>query len=369
MFTACSYWYTRFYCLLILLFLIDSIPFAHSTVVRDLFLSSTGLNQVNELLYLDSTRPWALRVFEMLILSGSNHQKDASLHGLDKAEDQESQDTCRGPQSLSKFYEDLKEACLNWGSKSCSSAGIRWNHGGAYLNIINLFLCMTFLCVSKEADCNNDSSNDFEDTFGFDCTASEPLGGRLPFLLPNSVALPSRGQLRRVADMWSVCCWVFLESPVLQRQLLRLGGLNVCRRLMTMVLQNLASETKEFKSKKKSHSEESSQHTDSSDLTPTQIALEAIMAGTPETQQLDLNNSVSSGHMKVTKVPALHQLEEEWPLQIIRLLEALLSICLHSSKSVLQKPESIVSFQVVHIKFIKTFLHTTRIQSCIHPML
>lgn len=330
-----------------------------------MFLSSTGLNQVNELLYLDSTRPWALKVFETLILSGSNHQKDDSLHGPGKAEDQESQDTARGPQCLSKFYEDLKEACLNWGSKSCTSAGIRWNHGGAYLNIINLFLCMTFLCVSKESD----SSNDFEDTL--DYTANEPLGGRLPFLLPGSLALPSKGQLRRVADMWSECCWVFLESPVLQRQLFRLGGLNVCSRLMTMVLQNLTSKTKEVKSKKKSHSngKESPPHSDSLARTPEQTGLGTLMVGTLETRQLDLNNSVSPGHMEVTKVPALHKLEEEWPLQIIRLLEALLSISLHSSKSVLQNPESIVSFQVVNTTFIlKIFLHTTRIHSCIHPM-
>ncbi|MCI4376677.1 hypothetical protein PGIGA_G00191140 [Pangasianodon gigas] len=320
-----------------------------SAVVRDMFLSSTGLNQVTELIYLDSTRPWALKVFETLILSGSDHQTDAALHGLGKTEDQESQGTGDGPQSFNKFYEDLKESCLNWRGKSSMSAGIRWNHGGAYLNIINLFLCVAFLCVSKEADCDRKSANEFEDTSGYDNTASEPLGGQLPFLLPDSVALPSKEQVRRAADVWSVCHWVYLESPVFQRQLFRLGGLNVCCRLMTMVLQNLTSKTKEVKSKKKrdGKGKASPPHSDCSALKPVQTALEAIVVGTHETQHLDYNNSVSPGHMEVkTKVPA-HELEEEWPLQSIRLLEALLSICLHSSKSVLQKPEYNISFQSV----------------------
>lgn len=346
-----------------LLFLFILIPFAHSTVVRDMFLSTTGLNQVTDLIYLDSTRPWALKVFETLILRGSDHQMDASLHGLGKSEDNESQETGGGPQSFSKFYEDLKEACLNWRSKSGMSTEIRQDLGGAYLNIINLFLCVAFLCVSKETDCNSDSANDFEDTSGYDDTASEPLGGRLPFLLPDSVALPSKKQVRRAADMWSICHWMYLESPVFRRQLFRLGGLNVCCRLMTLVLQNLISETKEvkFKNKKENKGKACPPHTDSSALTPIQTALEAIMIGPHETQQLDLNNSVNPGDMEVTQLPA-HKLEEEWPSQSIRLLEALLSICLHSSKT-----ESIVSFQVVNLKLLQNnSFYKHHNNSCLH---
>lgn len=318
-----------------------------------MFLSSTGLSQVTELIYLDSTRPWALKVFETLILSVSDHQTDAALHGLDKAEDQESQRTGGGPQSFRKFYEDLKEECLNWRCKSSMSAEIRWNHGGAYLNIINVFLCVAFLSVSKEADCDGDSANDFEDTSGYDNKASEPLGARLPFILPDSVALPSKEQVRRAADVWSVCHWMHLESPVFQRQLFRLGGLNVCCRLMTIVLQNL-TKNKEVKSKKKwdGKGKTSPPHSDASAQTPVQTALEAIVVGPHKTQQLDLNNSVSPGHMEVKINVPTHKLEEEWALQSIRLLEALLSICLHGSKSVLQKPESNISFQVVNIQFI-----------------
>lgn len=316
----------------------------------DLFLSSTGLNQVTELIYLDSTRPWALKVFETLILNCFDHQTDAALHGLGKAEDLESQVKGDGPQSFSRFYEDLKEACLN--SKSSMSSGIKWNHGGAHLNIINLFLCVAFLCMSKEADCDGD----IEDTSENDNTASEHLSGGLSFLIPDRLALSSKEHIRRAADVWSVCHRVYLVSPVFQRQLFRLGGLNVCYRLMTMVLQNLTLKIKEDTSNKKSDSKvnhhKSLSHSGFSALNPLQIAHEDMMDGTYETQQLDLNNSVSPGHMESkAKIPA-QKLEEEWLLNL-HLLEALLSICLHSSKSVLQKPEyNYISFQVLNIRFL-----------------
>lgn len=334
-----------------LLFFLILIPFAHSTVVCDMFLSSTGLNQVTELIYLDSTRPWTLKVFETLILSGFDHQAADALQSLGKAEDQESQETGTGPQSFRKFYENLKEACLNWRGKTSMSAGITWNHGGATVNIINLFLGVAFLCVSKEADCNSDSAKEFEDTSVYDKTTSEILGGWLPFLLPDSVAQPSKEWVRRAADIWSVCLWVYLGSPVFQKQLFRLGGMTECCRLMTMVLRNLTSNSKEFKSKNRrdSNRKSSPPHPNSSAPTAIQTAMEAIIVETCETQQLDLNNSVSP-HPDM-EVPA-HKLEEEWPLQSIRLLEALLSICLHNSKFVLQNSETVISFQVVNLKCI-----------------
>ncbi|XP_058238437.1 lysosomal-trafficking regulator isoform X2 [Hemibagrus wyckioides] len=344
---VCSY-HTRCLPVEVLLMYLRVLPclLKSSTVVRDLFLSSTGLNQVTELIYLDSTRPWALKVFETLILNCFDHQTDAALHGLGKAEDLESQAKGDGPQSFSRFYEDLKEACLN--SKSSRSAGIKWNHGGAHLNIINLFLCVAFLCMSKEADCDGD----IEDTSDNDNTASEHLSGGLSFLIPDTLALSSKEHIRRAADVWSVCHRVYLVSPVFQRQLFRLGGLNVCYRLMTMVLQNLTLKIKGDTSNKKSDSKvthhKSLSHSGCSALNPLQIAHEDMMDGTYETQQLDLNNSVSPGHMESkAKIPA-QKLEEEWLLKCLHLLEALLSICLHSSKSVLQKPEyNYISFQSV----------------------
>lgn len=325
------------------------IPSAHSTVVCDKFLSSTGLNQVTELIYLDSTRPWALKVFETLILSGSDHQKDAALHELAEAEDHDSHAKGGGPQSFCKFYEDLNEACLNWKGKNRMSAEIRWNHDGAYLNIINLFLCVAFLCVCKE-NCDKDSATNFEDPSGYYNTANEPLGEWLPFFLPGSLELPSKEQVKRAADVWSVSHRLYMENPVFQRQLFRLGGLNMCSRLITIVLQNLTLKTKEIEREKNRDSKckESLLRTgsDSSALTPVHTAYEAIVFGTHKTQQLDHTNSLSPGHMVVTSKVPEHKLEEEWALQSIRLLEALLSICLHSAKSVLKEPESNISIQV-----------------------
>ncbi|XP_027006009.2 lysosomal-trafficking regulator isoform X2 [Tachysurus fulvidraco] len=342
---VCSY-HTHCLPVEVLLMYLQMLPclLKSSTVVRDLFISSTGLNQMTELTYLDSTRPWALKVFETLILNGFDHETDVALHGLCSAEEEESQVKGVGPQSFSKFYEDLKEACLN--SKCSISAGIKWNHGGAYLNIINLFLCMAFLCISKEADCDRDSSNDIEDASDNVNTASEPLDGGLSFLLPDRVALSSKEHLKRAADVWSVCHRVYLVSPVFQKQLFRLGGLKVCYQLMTMALQILTLKIKEDKSKKKSDSKgKISPHSACSVLNPVEIVLEAMVDGTHETQQLDFNHSMNLGHMEAT-VPA-QKLEEEWLLQGLNLLEALLSICLHNSKSVLQKPEYNISFQSV----------------------
>ncbi|KAI1240799.1 hypothetical protein IHE44_0009242 [Lamprotornis superbus] len=61
------------------------------------------------------------------------------------------------PQSLSKFYAGLKEAYPK--KKKFVSQDI-------HVNTINLFLCVAFLCISKEADGELDSANECEDTSG-----------------------------------------------------------------------------------------------------------------------------------------------------------------------------------------------------------
>ena len=80
-------------------------------------------------------------------------------------------------------------------------------------------------------------------------------------------------QVRRAADVWSVCRWIYLASPVFQRQFYRLGGLDVCSRLMTMLIQKLTSHTTDGKAKKKSDGKDKT-HSDSSSataLSPTSI--------------------------------------------------------------------------------------------------
>ncbi|XP_073729606.1 lysosomal-trafficking regulator isoform X2 [Misgurnus anguillicaudatus] len=351
----CSY-HTHCLPVEVLLVYLQTLPalLKSSRVVRDLFLSCNGLNQATELIYLDCTRPWALKVFETLILNAWHHPAESAVQELERAEAQEreavlglveelgSRGAAEGPQSLTKFYEGLKEACPHPKGKSgkVSLSGMGRNRGEAHLNTINLFLCVIFLCVSKEPDSDRDSANDSEDTSGYDSTASEPLGGRLPCLSPDSVALPSKEQVKRAADVWTVCRWVYMASPVFQRQFFRLGGLDVCSRLMTMVIQKLTSKIKECKVKKKRENKgkASPSHTDS----PVQIS------GTKETHGLELNDTSSPSQMESRTGDTA--LEEEWPLQSIRLLEALLAICLHSASSALQRFEPDLSFQLQSVE-------------------
>lgn len=315
-------------------------------VIRDLFISCNGLNQVTELVYLDQTRSLALKVFETLIIGSGKQQAEGVLQELESADAEEreavlglaeelgSRGIGEGAQSLSKFYEGLKEAYPRHKSRSGQARGPGRSRTEIHLHVINLFLCVAFLCVSKEADSDRDSANDSEDTSGYDSTASEPLGGRLPYLSPDSVALPSKEQLRRAADVWSVCRWIYLASPLFQRQFFRLGGLDVCLRLMAMVIQKLSCKTKDGKAKKKRDCKGKG----SPDSTATSLGLEETSHDASET------SSTSPAEGK-TKDPS-KKLEEEWQLQSIRLLEALLAICLHSANSALQRIEPELSYQV-----------------------
>lgn len=288
---------------------------------------------MTELVHLDQTRSLALKVFETLIVSPGPQQADRALQELETADAEEreailglaeelvSRGTGEGPQSLSKFYEGLKEACPCHKGRNGQSRGAWRSRAETHLHVINLFLCVAFLCVSKEADSDRDSANDSEDTSGYDSTASEPLGGRLPYLSPDSVALPSREQVRRAVEVWSVCQWIYLSSPLFQRQFFRLGGLDVCLRLMAMVIQRLSSKAKDVKPKKRR---------------------EGKGKASPDSLRLDESSHHAGG---LIKDPAKRQ-EEEWQLHSIRLLEALLAICLHSANSTLQRAEPEPSYQV-----------------------
>ena len=322
--------------------------FSVNRVIRDLFVSCNGLNQVTELIYLDQTRSLALKVFETLIIGAGHHQVDGMLQELESADAEEkeavlglaedlgSRGAGEGPQSLSKFYEGLKEVYPRHKTRSGQGRGPGRSRAETHLHVINLFLCVAFLCVSKEADSDRDSANDSEDTSGYDSTASEPLGGRLPYLSPDSVALPSKEQVRRAADVWSVCRWIYLASPLFQRQFFRLGGLDVCLRLMAMVIQKLSCKTKDGKVKKKR---------DSKGKGSPETTVPATSLGVEETTQDAADTHCTAPPEGKTKDPA-KKLEEEWQLQSIRLLEALLAICLHSANSALQRIETELSYQV-----------------------
>ena len=342
---------------------LNLIPFC-DRVVRDLFLSCNGLNQVTELVYLDQTRSLALKVFETLIIGSGHHPMGGGLQELESTDAEErkailglteelrSQGAGEGPQSLSKFYEGLKEKYPCYTNRSGDERGGGGGRSQAetHLHVINLFLCVTFLCVSKEADSDRDSVNDSEDTSGYDSTASEPLGGRLPYLSPDNIVLPSKEQIQRAADVWTVCKWIYLASPLFQRQFSKLGGLDVCLRLMAMVIQKLSCKSKDGKPKKRR--EGKTKGSPGSSAPAVEPEQEEASCDSAETLSAGLGQSKTQDPAK--------KLEEEWQLQSIRLLEALLAICLHSANSTLQKTETELSCQVMDFKIAIGFPKSLR---------
>uniref|UniRef100_A0A8B9GD19 Lysosomal trafficking regulator n=1 Tax=Amazona collaria TaxID=241587 RepID=A0A8B9GD19_9PSIT len=297
-----------------------------SRVIRDLFLSCNGVNQMIELNYLDALRSHSLKVLETLILCLGDQQKDqamAELEGLNSEQESTSvlpaslcsqHAVSEVPQSLSKFYAGLKEAYPK--KKKFVSQDI-------HVNTINLFLCVAFLCVSKEADGDLDSANDSEDTSGYDSTTSEPLGQKLPYLSLESLTLPSLEHIHRAADIWSMCRCIYLCSSGFQRQFHRLGGFEACHRLLILIIQELAK------------SKEKEQEKRVRVLSEKQLVPECVSC----------DGSLSRGHASDISVANLEGIktsvreEAEWALQGIRLLEALLTICLHSASATQQKME------------------------------
>ncbi|XP_077201679.1 lysosomal-trafficking regulator isoform X3 [Paroedura picta] len=347
-----------------------------SRIIRELFLNCNGVNQMTELNYLDNVRSYSLKAFETLIFCLEDQHTDEAMPYLDGLDNEQKKSALEFgvfvhrqqvpsdvPQSLSKFYSCLKE---DYPKKKKSVSP------DVHLNTINIFLCVAFLCVSKEADADRDSANDSEDTSGYDSTASEPLSHRLPCLSPESLTLPSSEHIHRAADIWSVCSWIYLCSSVFQRQFHRLGGFEVCHRLIAMIIQKFA---------KKGAKEQSEQEKSSGNvrfLTEDHYAEYSVrnvssqMILSCEMNQSDhdhLENNPENGRpsqwfscdqsseeqMSVDGTAeskkALRQ-ESEWAVHGIRLLEALLTICLHSVNNFQQKTEMEFPLQNVCVEDI-----------------
>uniref|UniRef100_A0A803Y399 Lysosomal trafficking regulator n=1 Tax=Meleagris gallopavo TaxID=9103 RepID=A0A803Y399_MELGA len=321
-----------------------------SRVIRDLFLSCNGVNQMTELNYLDTLRSYSLKVLETLILCLGEQQKDQAVPELEDFNDEHkesasdlpaslcSQHTASEiPQSLSKFYSQ-----------------------DVHVNTINLFLCVAFLCVSKEADGDLDSANDSEDTSGYDSTASEPLGHKLPCLSVESLTLPSLEHIHRAADIWSMCRCIYLYSSVFQRQFHRLGGFEACHRLLILIIQKLVeNKEKEQEKRERTLSESKSSHgsaraehlkdasvhfPESREVAQSELSSSDSLAVAEQlvSECVSCDSSASREHASVANLekskPSVRE-ETEWALQGIRLLEALLMICLHSASTTQQKME------------------------------
>nr|XP_002717388.2 lysosomal-trafficking regulator isoform X3 [Oryctolagus cuniculus] len=333
-----------------------------SRVIRDLFLSCNGVNQIIELNNLDGTRSHSLKAFETLIISLGEQQKDASVPSTEQKElsslhvgtsFHNQQAYSDSPQSLSKFYANLKEAYPK--KRKTVNQDI-------HINTINLFLCVAFLCVSKEAESDRESANDSEDTSGYDSTASEPLSHILPCLSLESLVLPSPEHMHQAADIWSMCRWIYMLSPVFQKQFYRLGGFQVCHKLIFMIIQKLFGSAEEEQERRQgditvnerqdlnrayqpeiTSKEDLLSLTVKSDLTPSELGTSKESSDSLdelESQRISSKNVEQISAAEATEeVKVFIRQERETLLQSIRLLEALLAICLHGARSSQQKME------------------------------
>lgn len=345
--------------------------FSHR-VIRDLFLSCNGVNQIIELNYLDGIRNHSLKAFETLIISLGEQQKDSSIPGIDGIDLEQkelsslnvgtlyNQQAYSDSQSLSKFYARLKDAYPKKRKSVMQDV---------HINTINLFLCVAFLCVSKEAESERESANDSEDTSGYDSTASEPLQHMLPRFSLESLVLPSPRHVHQAADIWSMCRWIYMLSPIFQKQFYRLGGFQVCHKLIFMVIQELFRNPEEEQGRREgdknmNESQDLNRASQPEITSQPEIALTVKSDPTPAElsglkKSADRLGKLESEHLSsinVEQIPAAEAVpedtkismsrESETALQGIRLLEALLAICLHGTRASQQKMEMELPSQV-----------------------
>lgn len=344
-----------------------------------MFLSCNGVSQIIELNYLDGIRGHSLKAFETLIISLGEQQKDSSIPGTDGLDGEpkepasfhagtfvhSQQAFSDSPQSLSKFYASLREAH----PKRRKSAP-----HDAHLHTINLFLCVAFLCVSKEADSDGESAIDSEDTSGYDSTASEPLCQELPCLPLESLVLPPPERMHQAADIWSMCRWIYMLSPAFQKQLCRLGGVRVCHKLIFMIIQRLFRGPDEDHRKKEdqeplrtAHAEVAVEEDSGSSAVrsaptpsgPGSPKGSAGSVGASESRAASTNGDpipAAGAAPEEAKGPASRA--SETSLQSIRLLEALLAICLHGTRASqhraeLEPPGQVMTWLSCDVYFLK----------------
>ncbi|KAM4772207.1 lysosomal-trafficking regulator [Rhinophrynus dorsalis] len=316
-----------------------------SRVVREIFLSSNGLNQITELNYLDSVRCLCLKVFETLIVCFGEQQTDSLTMEIDNVNIDQKEFTLEShshlqnqqpfsdvSQSLIKFYTGLKEAYPK------KKKDVHQN-----INMINIFLCLAFLCVSKEAESDLESANESEDTSGYDSTASEPLRNMLPVLPIESLVLPSAEHMHRAADIWSMCHRLYLSSSAFQKQFQKLGGFELCQRLVIMIIEKLSIFKEDVNSK---HLFMLSP--DDWNRTVKEVS---CMEALDKRESINESTIILSGETPCS--PSLRSFsaakcdmeKREWPSHIVTLFEALLAICLHSARTSQQKTETEISSQ------------------------
>ncbi|XP_069810685.1 lysosomal-trafficking regulator [Dendropsophus ebraccatus] len=289
-----------------------------SRVVRETFLNSNGINQITELHNLDPLRFSCLKVFEKLILFGE--QQTSVDVGGSEADTLPSQlsghlvkprEGINVSQRLSQLYDLLKDSCPKKRKEVTQK-----------INIINLFVCLAFLSVSKDSESDLELVNESEDTSGYDSTASEPLT-MLPKLNTDSLSLPPPQQIQRAADIWSMSYWLYLRSSVFQKQFHKIGGFDLCYKLLHMVIDNFHTfDDFSAGTLKSSHSNER-QVTESRERGDASLQSQDSVGGSQQPAQ-----STDEASEAWTSEEA-----QDWASAAGKLFEALLSICLHTARN------------------------------------
>lgn len=93
-------------------------------------------------------------------------------------------------------------------------------------------------CVSKEAESDRELGQWFRGYFWLWQYSECSLLQHMPFV---SRVCPASfpKHMHQAADIWSMCRWIYMLSPIFQKQFYRLGGFQVCHKLIFMVIQEL----------------------------------------------------------------------------------------------------------------------------------
>ncbi|KAM4040946.1 lysosomal-trafficking regulator isoform 3-T3 [Anomaloglossus baeobatrachus] len=328
-----------------------------SRVVRETFFNLNGLNQVTELIYLDSLRSFCLKIFETLICVGKLQTdllppsadvgandantpltSEFSVHLL------KSHEYIHISQSMSKFYGVLRDACRK-----------KREDFDETINIINVFLCLTFLTVSKDAESDLESLKS-EDVSGYDNTASVPLYV-LPKLNVESLFLPPPAQMHQAADIWSLCYRLYLKSMMFQKQFLKIGGFDLCCKLFFMMINKLCN-FEDFSSARptSSQSETFKQCIDENSHVEPYDEMEILITSHESMKAPDSPDDMSS-LLSDGKTDA-----QKWSSGVGKLFEALLSICLHDAQNSQFKSDLIssenISVQDIMLGMQELFAHS-----------
>ncbi|CAN0405213.1 unnamed protein product [Lampetra fluviatilis] len=324
----------------------------------ELFLVSDGLSQVTELLFLEEVRPAALAVFHTLILAleGQGPEEAEGPEPVQRSSEASQRDAANSahlapdsPQSdeagagsrrrLSRLCAGLRDGHVTpmRRKKSHGDGSPEFHHNNHHHHqhhhhnqhhhqqrAADLFLCVTLLSVTRDEGGEDSTDRDSEDTSGYDSTPCVCVGERygassLPRLSPDCAALPtSDGEVRLAADVWASCRRLCQASLAFRGRLARSGALQVCRRLTAIIIKDLSpspgAPRQDGLAGRRPKAAPAAEDNDA-----------GASAALPRTQSNTSSDFSSTEQLTTERTDRPDRPE----LVKIRLLEALLAVCLH----------------------------------------